>query len=66
MNVGLTTFSGDWRLNERKPSRKLERAGGKLILSTASANFFLGVLFRPEDGSDLLIRNVGIYPHYTE
>jgi hypothetical protein len=35
----------------------------KLLL--ASAGYLLGLLFYPEDGSDMLLRNVGLPPNYT-
>jgi hypothetical protein len=32
-------------------------------LSTASAGFLLGLLFDPEDGFDVLLRNVELFPN---
>jgi hypothetical protein len=49
---------------KNKPSKKLEEGGDKLI-SLASACFWLGLLFNPEDGSDTSLRNVGKYPNHT-
>jgi hypothetical protein len=34
-------------------------------LPTASAGFFLEVLFGPDDGADSFLRNVGLSPNYT-
>jgi hypothetical protein len=38
---------------------------GWLSLPPASAGFFLGSFFLPEDGSDVLFRNVGLGPNYA-
>jgi hypothetical protein len=34
-------------------------------LLPASADFFLGLIFNPEDGDDVFLRNVGLYPKYA-
>jgi hypothetical protein len=38
-------------------------AGGEL--QPASASFFLGLLFNPEYGRGMSLRNVGLSPNYT-
>jgi hypothetical protein len=36
----------------------------KDCMPTASVCFMLGSLFNPEDGGDMILRNVGIFPNY--
>jgi hypothetical protein len=38
----------------------------KLSLLPASAGFLLGLLFDPEDGGNVLLRNMVFSPNYTE
>jgi hypothetical protein len=59
--------SSGWKRNSNK---KPVEAGGKLSLKlrlsfpSASAAFFLGSRFDPEDGSGMFLQKVGLSPNY--
>jgi hypothetical protein len=44
--------------SKSKPRKKLAEAGGKLILLPVSAYFLHGLLFDPEDGSNMFLQNI--------
>jgi hypothetical protein len=48
--------------SKSRATKKSAESGGKL---TASAGFFLGPLFDPENGGDIFLPNVGLSPIYT-
>jgi hypothetical protein len=43
---------------------KVSQTRKQLSLLPASTGLLLGLLFRPENGGDMLLRNVGIFPNY--
>jgi hypothetical protein len=46
--------------SKSKPSKKPEEAGDKLSETPASAGFFSGLFFDPQDGGAMFLLNVGM------
>jgi hypothetical protein len=54
----------DWRYEDTACRLISSINSKKTLLSAGSACFFLGLIFDPEDGGDMLLRNVGLPPNY--
>jgi hypothetical protein len=52
-------------MSKSKQGMKLIVGGGKQIFPSASDGCFLRLLFEPEDGGDMSLRNVVFSPKYT-
>jgi hypothetical protein len=52
-------------VSKSKPSKKQAAAFGNLSLPPATVGFLFGLLFDPEDGDDMFLRNFPISPNYT-
>jgi hypothetical protein len=66
-NVLLFGKTQKFRINIMPPSSGMRPAesGDNLDFSPSSAGFLLNLLFDPEDGGDMFLRNISLCPNYA-